>query len=195
MKPDPPSKRRSKPRERRPPQPLNPARLDELALHYVARFATSAAKLETYLKRKLRERGWDGESPAALDVLVERFVQNGYVDDTAFARARSGSLLRRGYGKRRIDSALYAAGIAEEVRDEVRAGESAQRAAALALARKRRLGPYGPPPADRAAREKQIGAMLRAGHPLDSARELVNAASMEAAEEWAAELDEDEPCD
>ena len=191
------SAHRPRSRERRPPQPLNPARLDELALYYVARFATSAAKLETHLKRKLRERGWegDGESPAALEVLVERFVANGYVDDTAFARSRSGSLLRRGYGKRRIDQALHAAGIAEEVRDEVRAGEGAQRTAALALARKRRLGPYGPPPADRAAREKQIGAMLRAGHPLDSARELVNAASVEAAEEWAAALDEDEPCD
>ncbi len=189
------SAHRPKARERRPPQPLNPARLNDLALYYVARFATSAAKLEAYLKRKLRERGWDGESPAALDVLVERFVANGYVDDAAFARSRSGSLLRRGYGKRRIDQALHAAGIAEELRDEVRAGEAAQRAAALALARKRRLGPYGPPPADRAAREKQIGAMLRAGHPLDSARELVNAASVEAAEEWAADGQEEEPCD
>lgn len=182
-------------RERRPPKPLNPARLDELALYYVARFATSAAKLESYLKRKLRERGWEGESPAQLAALVDRFVQNGYVDDAAFARSRSGSLLRRGYGKRRIDQALYAAGIAEELREEVRAGEGAQRAAALALARKRRLGPYGPPPADRAASQKQIAAMLRAGHPLDSARNLVNAASVEAAEEWAAEGQEEEPCD
>jgi regulatory protein len=39
---------------RRQPKPLDPARLDELALTYVARFATSAAKLERYLKRKLR---------------------------------------------------------------------------------------------------------------------------------------------
>ena len=35
------------------------------------------------------------------------------------------------------------------------------------------------------AREKQIAAMLRGGHPLDSARFLVNASSIEAAEEWA----------
>ena len=32
--------------------------------------------------------------------------------------------------------------------------------------------------------------MLRAGHPLDSAREMVDAASEMAAEQWAAELDE-----
>jgi regulatory protein len=39
----------------------------------------------------------------------------------------------------------------------------------------------------RALREKQMAAMLRAGHPLDFARELVNAETVEAAEEWAAE--------
>ena len=173
-------------REKRPPKPLEPARLNDLALAYVARFATSAAKLETYLKRKLRERGWSGEREPDLRALVTRFVEAGYIDDTAYARAKSGSLLRRGYGQRRIGQALGAAGIAEEVREEVKAGAVEQRAAALALAKKRRFGPYGSAELDRAGREKQLSAMLRAGHPLDSARVLVNAASVEAAEDWAA---------
>ena len=181
------------------PKPLDAPRLEELALAYVARFATSAAKLETYLRRKLRERGWEGEgvapTAALIAELVERLVSAGYVDDTAYARSKSGSLLRRGYGERRIGQALGAAGIATEVREEVRSGMSAQRRAALALAAKRRFGPFGDKAGDRALREKQIGAMLRAGHPLDSARELVNATSMEAAEQWAADADEDEPCD
>ena len=43
-------------------KPLDEARLRDLALAYVARFSTSSAKLATYLKRKLRERGWEGES-------------------------------------------------------------------------------------------------------------------------------------
>ena len=186
-------------REIRVPKPLDAPRLEELALAYVARFATSAAKLETYLRRKLRERGWEGESPAPtadlIAALIERLVSAGYVDDTAYARSKSGSLLRRGYGERRIGQALGAAGIAAEVREEVRSGMSAQRRAALALAAKRRFGPFGDKAGDRAGREKQIGAMLRAGHPLDSARELVNAISVEAAEQWAADADEDEPCD
>ena len=186
-------------REIRVPKPLDAPRLEELALAYVARFATSAAKLETYLRRKLRERGWEGESPAPtadlIAALIERLVSAGYVDDTAYARSKSGSLLRRGFGERRIGQALGAAGIAAEVREEVRSGMSAQRRAALALAAKRRFGPFGDKAGDRAGREKQIGAMLRAGHPLDSARELVNAISVEAAEQWAADADEDEPCD
>jgi regulatory protein len=41
-------------------------------------------------------------------------------------------------------------------------------------------------------REKQIAAMLRAGHPLDSARQMVDAASAAEAEQWAAEADDDE---
>jgi len=178
-------------REKRPPRPLDSARLEELALAYVARFATSAAKLEGYLARKLRERGWDGEGPAPVAALVTRFVANGYVDDLAYARAKSGSLLRRGYGERRIAQALHAAGIDEHVRDEVRSTSAAQRRAALALAQKRRFGPFGAVPPDHPVREKQIAAMLRAGHRLDSARELVNASSPEAALAWADQTEED----
>ncbi|MBS0482640.1 MAG: RecX family transcriptional regulator [Proteobacteria bacterium] len=176
------------PQTRRNPRPITPARLEEMALAYVARFATSAARLDDYLRRKLRERGWDGEGEPPVAALVERYVAAGYVDDLAFARARAGSLLRRGYGARRIGQALGAAGIDQAVRDEVHAGADEQRRAALALARKRRLGPFGPPgapPADRSAREKQVAVLLRAGHPLDSARFLVDAPSVEAAELWA----------
>jgi regulatory protein len=171
-------------------RPLDSARLEELALAYVARFATSAAKLEHYLKRKLRERGWAGEEEARLGDLVARFVAAGYVDDLAFAKARSSGLLRRGYGARRVAQALGAAGIAEEVREAVRAGDGEQRRAALTMARKRRFGPYGAAPPERAMREKQIAALLRAGHRLDSARELVDAPSVAAAEDWAAGADE-----
>jgi regulatory protein len=173
----------------RPLRPLDPSRLEELALAYVARFATSAAKLERYLLRKLRERGWDGEDEAPVPALVARFVAAGYVDDEAFARARSGSLLRRGYGQRRISQALGAAGIAADLREAVRAGQPEARRAALAMARKRGFGPFGRASPDRAQREKQVAAMLRAGHRLDSARELVNAADIEAAEAWAVAVD------
>lgn len=179
-------------RPRRTPKPLDSPRLQELALAYVARFATSAANLERYLKRKLRERGWEGEREPDLTALTQRYVTLGYIDDEAFARARTGSLLRRGFGPRRVRQALGEAGIDAETQLQVRPGEAAERRAALALARKRRFGPFGQQAADRERREKQLAAMLRAGHRLDSAREMVDAASEEAAERWAAELDEDD---
>ena len=184
---------------KRTARPLDAARLDEFALSYVARFATTRAKLGAYLVRKLGERGWAGEGEPPVAAIVERLAGAGYVDDAAYARAKSGSLLRRGYGQRRVDQALGAAGIADEVRLEVRPSDRAQRRAALALARKRGFGPFAAgsredasfarAQPDRAPREKQIAAMLRAGHSLDSARELVDAPSAEAAEAWA---DEDE---
>lgn len=176
-------------RKQRAPRPLDRPRLEELALAYVARFATSAAKLEAYLARKLRERGWDGEGEPDPSAIVARFVEFGYIDDASFARAKAGGLLRRGYGPRRVAQALGAAGIDETVRQGVRSEESEERRAALALARKRRFGPFGPQEPDRAAhakrREKQIAAMLRAGHPFDSARAVVDAQTVEEAENWA----------
>ena len=178
--------------EKRPPKPLDARRLNDLALHYVARFATSAAKLEDYLKRKLRERGWDGEDEPNLSVLTEKFVAAGYIDDEAYARAKSGALLRRGFGNRRIGQALNAAGISEDIRAEVRAGEAAERHAALALAAKRRFGPFGSAELDRPARDKQIAAMLRAGHSFDTARALISASDVKAAQDWAGPGDADD---
>ncbi len=180
-------------KERRPPRPLDARRLNDLALHYVARFATSAAKLADYLKRKLRERGWEGEGEPDVAALTEKLVAAGYVDDAAFAKARSGSLRRRGYGERRIGQALSAAGIGENEREAARAGAAAQRQAALTMARKRRFGPFGAAELDRPAREKQIAAMLRAGHPLESARLLINVADQVQAEAWAEPEADDEP--
>lgn len=191
------SDRRSRPtgqpRAPRPPRPLDAARLDELALAYVARFATSTGKLSAYLARKLRERGWDEDAPAPpdIDALVGRMAAAGYVSDEGYARMRGASLRRRGLGARRIAQDLGQAGIEADMRDAALGSAQEARAAALALARKRRLGPYGAaPPADRAAREKQVAVFLRAGHPLALARRLVDAASISEAEDWVHEADD-----
>ena len=88
--------------------------------------------------------------------------------------------------------ALGQAGIAASVLEDTRPGAAVERRAALALARKRGFGPFGAVPPDRALRERQLAAMLRAGHTLDSAREMVDAASEQVAEQWAAECDDEE---
>jgi len=176
-------------RRQRPVKPLDSARLEELALGYVARFATSRARLEAYLRRKLRERGWAGDGEPPVEALALRFVAMGYIDDEAYARSRGGGLLRRGYGVRRVGQALAAAGIDQDMRQRITASEGEQRRAALTMARKRGFGPFAAAPADPARREKQLAAMLRAGHPLDHARRMIDAASTEEAERWVAEAD------
>lgn len=177
----------------RPPPPLTAAKLEELALAYVARFATSAAKLGRYLRRKLRERGWEGAGEPDPQGLVARFVAAGYVDDAGFARSRASSLRRRGYGDRRVEQSLRAAGIADAERDAVRADDHQARRAALVLARKRGFGPFGLERPDPARREKQLAAMLRAGHALDTARNLLDAPSEADALEWVDEAAGDSP--
>ncbi|WP_445192022.1 regulatory protein RecX [Sphingomonas sp. Tas61C01] len=161
--------------DRRPIPPLDTAKLERLALRYVERFATTRGKLTDYLRRKIRERGWDGEAadPAAL---AERMAGLGYVDDRAYAEARASALGRRGLGARRVAGALREARIGEEDAEAVAPGIQARAIdAALTFARRRRIGPFGAPVADRAGREKQLGAMLRAGHPLDLSRRIVDA--------------------
>lgn len=171
--------------QRRTPRPLDSARLEALALAYVARFSVPAGKCEAYLKRKLRERGWEGEGEPPVAALIARFVAAGYIDDQTWAAAKSAGLLRRGFGNRRVDQALGAAGIDADLRQSFRAGEGEAREAALRLARRRGFGSFGKALPERDLREKQIAAMLRAGHRLDTAREVVNAPSIEAAEAWA----------
>ncbi|VVT06485.1 regulatory protein RecX [Erythrobacter sp. EC-HK427] len=179
--------------ERRPKKPLSPAQLHDLALSYAARYATSAAKLERYLQRKLYERGWDeaaGSTPPDVAGLVADFVAKGYVDDEAYARMRAGDLLRRGYGGARVNQALGQAGIGEQVREDVAPGEAEKRRAALHLAQKRRFGPFASQPVDREKREKAIAAMLRAGHTFDHARAVIDAETEDQARRWLAEAED-----
>jgi regulatory protein len=163
--------------KRKPRPPLDGEGLERLALHYAGRYATTRARLRAYLARKLRERGWEGEGPAPVERLVERFSQLGYVDDRAFASGRAASLLRRGYGARRVEQALHVAGIdAEDARGARDQIEEGAWSAALRFAERRRIGPFAAQPADREARQRALAAMLRAGHPMNLATRLVNAA-------------------
>ncbi|HYD14046.1 MAG TPA: RecX family transcriptional regulator [Allosphingosinicella sp.] len=163
-------------RGRRVKPPLDAQALQQAALSYAGRYATTRAKLASYLVRKVRERGWSEPQPPPIEALVERMATLGYVDDRAFANARAGALTRRGYGLRRVGEALRAAGIGEE--DGAEARETAEENAwdaALRFAERRKLGPFAAAEADRPAREKAYAAMLRAGHPPALVRRILAA--------------------
>ena len=160
---------------RKPRPPLDAAKLDELALSYVGRFATSSAKLKSYLARKLRERGWAGSDAPPLDALAERLTRLGYVDDRAYALAKAQSLTSKGYGTRRVRQALMTAGIGEEDSADAREhAEGEALAAAMRYARRKSLGPYAQSKPDMQARERAIAAMIRAGHGFGMARAIVD---------------------
>jgi regulatory protein len=163
-------------RQRRIRPPLDQAALQELAFGYVARFATSRAKLSSYLVRKLRERGWSGADEPDTAAVVDKVVELGFIDDASFAGMKAASLTRRGYGKGRVRMALAASGIAAEDGSEALALADEQRlAAALRFAERRRVGPYAEVQADLPHRQRALAAMLRAGHPMDLARRIIAA--------------------
>lgn len=184
------TRRNRRPREpRKPRPPLDAETLQQLALHYVGRFATSRGRLTDYLGRKLRERGWAGDATPDLRAIADRFAELGYVDDRTFAEGRARSLGGRGYGKARVRQALHAAGIDEE--DAAPAHEIADDgrwAAALRYAEKKRIGPWARElPADpqqrRAATQKAIASLIRAGHDFATAKAIAGAAPGEVPED------------
>lgn len=160
---------------RKPPPPLDSETLTAIAVRYVERFQTSRARLLRLLEQKLRQRGWQEELPPPdLAAIADRMVALGYVNDAAFADARARGLTRRGMGAGRIRTSLSAHGIDPDTSRAALQGHDAL-AAALDFARRKRLGPFGPPVTDPKLRNRQMGAMARAGHPQALARAILNA--------------------
>ena len=108
--------------------------------------------------------------------LADRFATRGYVDDRGYAEANAASLGRRGYGVRRVRMALHAARVSDDdAAPALAQAEESARSDALAFARRRRIGPYAPHPPDDAQRRRQFAAMMRAGHSVALARDIVGA--------------------
>jgi regulatory protein len=193
-----------RPERKRAKPPLTEAGLRDLALHYAARFATTGARLEGYLARKIKERGIAEDADGrmlSIDIpaLVARLVELGYVDDDAYARARARDLGARGYGGRRVEQVLRFAGVNEGLRHAHAPGEAASRRAAALMAQKKRLGPWSmardvgsDPLSARKLHEKAVAAMLRAGHQYVHVRFILAATRPEDVDQWLNEATDEE---
>lgn len=153
--------------------------LHEAALAYLARGAATAVTLRRVLDRKVSrwarkvERLRDLELVAAdrakcaeaIAAIIARFQEVGLVDDAAFAASRARGLSRAGRSRRAISAHLAAKGVdAEVVRRALPEDAAIELEAALTFARKRRIGPFSrEETVDRAAKQKALGAMARAG--------------------------------
>lgn len=183
----------SRARSDRTRKPLDAARLDELALAYVARFATSRTKLTRYLARKIRESEWvgDDDGMTSCEVVVAKMTRLGFVDDRQYAAMRGQAMTRRGLGVRRVKAQLWVDGIDPgDSGEAIDAAEAGAVGAALGFARRRRFGPFGAAPLDDPAqRERQVAAFARAGHSLGLARRILAIRADDAAA--LAALDED----
>jgi regulatory protein len=163
--------------------------LDEWALDYLGRYASSAENLRRVLLRRVRRRFPENATEARplIDALVVRYRESGLLDDAAYAAARVHSLHRRGASLQAIRARLAGKGVAAaEITGAVSelrlAGVDTDLAAACAFARRRRLGPYRRAAADRA---RELAAFARAGFSRRIAETVLACADIAALEALA----------
>lgn len=147
------------------------------AVFYLRRYAASRRQLQVVLARKVKRviRAQGGDLAAALpliDAVLERVTRAGYLDDARLAETKSASLQRQGKSQRMIRLKLRQKGLAAEVVARASAGAD-DASAALTLARRRKLGVYGPAATRAARQQKDLGVLLRAGFTFAHARQAL----------------------
>jgi regulatory protein len=164
-----------------PDRAIDAALLEEWALAYLGRYASTAENLRQVLSRRVRRRlaaggSVDREGAAAVEPLIEALVQRyretGLVNDAAYAAGRARRGMGQGRSLRRIAAGLAAKGVGAAdaaaaiagLRDEATDPELA---AAAAFARRRRLGPFRREPHPRGDAPNlhmaELAAFARAG--------------------------------
>ena len=186
--------------KRRGPRKATPKYLRNSALFYLARYASSSAHLRRLLQAKVarsaRAHDTDAEEgAAAIESLIAELLGAGLLDDARYAVERARILHRRGASMRAIRAGLKAKGI--EAGDIERAlaalreeAAEPELAAALAYARRRRLGPYRDPAAragldEKERREKDLAALGRQGFGYDLARRVIETGDLAELEDEA----------
>ena len=166
-----------------PPARITQSYLENVALHYLERYASSSANVRRVLLRRIHRSTahWGDDQDAALtamDAVLQKLTRLGYLDDSRYALAKAGALRSRGGSARKVRAGLAAKGVDADLIDQALA-QSAERGdpdeieAALIYARKRKLGPFRP-----ASREdfrtKDLAAMGRAGFGWDVAKRIID---------------------
>jgi regulatory protein len=158
----------------------------QAALSYLARYAATEAGVRRVLLRRIdrwarAQPDADAAEPAVcaarahVDAVVRRLAETGVLSDEAFATSRARGLSRSGQSARSIQMRLVAKGVAPDTARAAAATDAdTELAAALVLARKRRIGPYGiAEDLDSAARMKQMALLARAGFSRDVAERVL----------------------
>ncbi len=173
----------------RPAKRPTPDRLRRRALAYLERFSTSRAHLGSVLRRRaFREAASLELDPepieASIEALLDDLARLGLLDDRAFAETRVRRLVEKGRPTRRIMQELATKGVGREVAKNAleTIGEETpdlDLAAALAFARRRRLGPFATSGGRERTPEQELAAFGRAGFAYAVARKVLEASSVD----------------
>ncbi|WP_428246947.1 regulatory protein RecX [Ferrovibrio sp.] len=185
---------RSKPGQR--PKKVDPGYLERAALFYLERYASSTANLRRVLQRKVRRRAEgseDGPPPevaAWIEAVIEKLTRLGFLNDQRYAEQRTRRLYDEGKSLSRIRQTLAAKGVKADMTGAALENLAEERAepvtdlpAAIAYARRRKLGPFrADPESRRELRNKDMAALARRGFSSDLIRRILAAESVEALE-------------
>lgn len=174
---------RSAQRERKKPRKISPRYLENAALHYLKRYASTTTQLKRVLSRRINRSlavhgGDKAQALQWLDALVEKLVRNGLMNDQAYAQSRATSLRAGGRSTRVIVQKLRLKGVSAELtaqKTREAAASISEEQAALIWARKKRLGPFARDPSVRKERrQKDLASLARAGFSFGIARKVID---------------------
>lgn len=172
--------------------PLDRSALERKALDYIGRYEAPASRITAVLRRMVereaRRQSIDREAALRMiDEVVADLVARGLIADHRYAGIRVRQLRDRGTGTSMIRQDLRARGVSATVVDDVLASETdpaaANLAAAIALARRRKLGPFRPAHAREENRMRDMAALARRGFDPELARRVIDAADISALED------------
>jgi regulatory protein len=178
------------------PRKITAQRLENMALYYLGRYASSSANLKRVLMRKVERAAAAHDADPAegaklIEDLIVRYLRSGLIDDRAYAAQKAASLQRRGASRFGIKGKLRQKGVAGALIDDALHGleeqgsTASELASACALVRRRRLGPYREKGKRATMRDKDLAALSRAGFGFEVARRVLDAPDIAAVEELA----------
>ena len=167
-------------------------RLNNVALNYIARYSATAERLRTVLMRRVevsaRNFGTDRELGAEwIESLISKYKRLGYLNDQNFAEIRIRSMLSKGKSTHAVIFNLRRMGVSEgdiklaleSLSDEF---SDLDYYGAIALARRKRLGPYRRLAVQKERRNNDLAILARAGFNYEVATSIVDSKSQEELE-------------
>ncbi len=178
---------------------MTPAALEQAAVRYLQRFASSEKNLERVLLRKLRRLGPVGDDDRAhIAEVVDTMKRAGLIDDNAYARGVVQSAVSSGKSLFAARQKLRQKGVPGPIIDAAIAvrTDDDELLSAHRYARRRRLGPYrrtapagaGQPDAGRLdadERRKDLAKLCRRGFSFGLAARVIDADPEDRIGEWA----------
>lgn len=151
------------------------------ALAYLARYPASTAHLRQILQRKADRRiaRWETQPPpatvaTAVETAIARATALGLLNDADYAATQAQAYRRRGESVTKIKARLLAKGLeADDIAAALAQIDGDEEAAAIRLAKRKRLGPYRLRAGKPDQQQRDIAALCRAGFPLRVARAVI----------------------